>query len=144
MDSNKVIIGHRRGHLHAESIEWDHPQFIDHKNYLKLLETLHVESLSTIFEKVDWFDDFMLVFGEQRPSHILLVWASELKIVALNADEHVDDVEDSHWGGIGAVKIFLTYFTKAAFDRVEPVWHEIVGIGIDVVAIKGTLQSLLI
>ena len=85
------------------------------------------------------------VSGAQHcTAHAVLVIASQLEVVRLDADEHVDDGVDAHWLGIGAVEGLFTNFTEAALDRVEAITDEVVGICIRIVAIQSALQSTLV
>ena len=88
--------------------------------------------------------DGLLVVTKGREGGIRRVRVSELKIVAGDTDEHVDDVENPDWGRVGAVEILLANFTETAFDGVEAIWDEIVGVGIDVVTVKETLESVFV
>ena len=47
-------------------------------------------------------------------------------MVGLNANEHVDDVEDAYRRRVGSVEGLTADFAKVALDRVETVTDEVV------------------
>lgn len=111
MHSDQIIILDWRRQLHLEAVERYHFQFV---NYEHDFEVGQVSAFGQF-----WCDRRVVVQRFNR---------SNLQLVLLNANQHVDCVVNFDARRVNALEFFFADLAKMALNRVEAIRDEIVGV----------------